>query len=175
MALVLSSARSSTMEPLRKNRWVIQFGTIPGGGAPAELAFVAKTTTVPGLSFQATQTDRLNEKFFIAGKPTWDDLSMTFYDFIQGNNSAGEMVYNWAQNIYNPVTGQMFPKSVYATTATLAQLDPAGGVVRLWNIFYIWPQSVKFGEGLDAASDDVCEVSVTFKYDYAIKGVDVSA
>jgi hypothetical protein len=172
MALVLSSAQSSVLEPHRKNRWIIQFSSIPGGGNAEELAFVAHTSTIPGISFTETEYPRLNEKFYVAGKPTWDSLSMTFYDFINGDKSSGDILYNWSQRIYNPITGQMGFKKQYTTTATLAQLDPAGGVARLWNIFYIWPSSVKFGEGVDYGADDINECNVTFRYDFSIKGID---
>ena len=173
MALVLTSSDSSTLEPVRKNRWIMQFNTIPGGGAAEKLAFAAHTSTTPGVSFNPTEHQRINERFYVAGKPTWDDISMTFYDFIRGSDSAGDIMYNWMQRIYNPITGQMFFKKQYTTTGTLAQLDPAGGVVRLWNIFYMWPTSVKFGEGISADDDGLCEINVTFKYDFAIKGIDV--
>lgn len=173
MSLVLSSSQSSTMEPMRKNRWIMQFSSIPGAGNAEKLAFVAHTSTIPGITYNVTEYNRINEKFFIAGKPGWNDLAMSFYDNINGTDSAGEILYNWSQAIYNPVTGQMGFKKQYTTTATLAQLDPAGGVVRLWNLFYVWPSAVNFGESVSYDEDGINECSITFKYDFAIKGVDV--
>lgn len=174
MAITLSASKSSTVEPIKKNRWIFQFTAIPGndGAAISDLAFAAHTATVPQVSYNAIEKQRLNERFFTAGKPTWTDLSATFYDYIDAK-SAGQILYNWSQQIYNPITGQMFFKKQYSTSATLAQLDPAGAIVRLWNVFYIWPQAVGFGDALSYDDDGISECNVTFKYDYALKANDV--
>lgn len=174
MAITLSASKSSTVEPIKKNRWIFQFTTVPGQSDVASaLAFAAHTATIPEVSYNATENQRLNERFWTAGKPTWNDLAATFYDYIDGANSAGQILYTWSQNIYNPITGQMFFKKQYSTSATLAQLDPAGGIVRLWNVFYIWPQSVGFGDAVSYDDDGIAECNVTFKYDYALKATDV--
>lgn len=174
MAITLSASKSSTLEPIKKNRWIFQFTSIPGNsGGASELAFAAHSSTVPQVSYNPIENQRLNERFFTAGKPTWNDLNATFYDYID-TNSAGQLLYNWSQQIYNPVTGQMFFKNQYSTSATLAQLDPAGAIIRLWNIFYIWPQQVGFGDALNYDDDGISECNVVFKYDYALKANDAN-
>jgi hypothetical protein len=175
MAIYLSSSQSSTLEPLRKNRWVMQFTNVPPGviaNAPERLTFCALTATKPQMTFNAVEQHRLNERFWVAGKVSWNDLAMTFYDFIQGQDTVSNILWNWATTIYNPITGQMFFKTQYMTSATLAMLDPAGGVVQMWNLFYVWPMDINYGD-LSASDDAVCEVSATFKYDYSVKGTDV--
>jgi hypothetical protein len=172
MAISLSSSRSSTLEPMRKNRFVMQFAYIPGGGDPTELAFAMHTSTIPQITYNVIENHRLNEKFFIAGKPTWNDLTSSFYDYIAGTKSTGQILYDWSQSIYNPITGQMFFKSQYTTSATFAQLDPAGGVARLWNLYYVWPSSVGWGDAVSYDDDAIAECNVTLKYDYSIKSID---
>lgn len=178
MALKISDSRSFKMQPLMKNNWVFQFSAIPGNnGTQAEaLAFVAKTCNAPALTFGDTTVNRMNEQYKFAGKPTWNDINCTFYDFIRNSSSnelgAGDILYNWASMVYNPLTGQMGYKTQYATSATLAQLDPAGNIIRAWNMFGIYPSNITWGEGLDYGSTDICEVSAVFKYDLAIKVTD---
>ena len=173
MSITLSSSLSSTLEPMRKNRWVMQFTTVPGStNGPDRLAFMAHTASRPTQTYNQTEYQRLNERFYMAGKMTWSELTMTFYDFMQGPESVSNILYTWSNVIYNPVTGQMGFKKDYATSATLAMLDPAGGIVQTWNYFYIWPATLTFGE-LSADEDGLCEVSAIFKYDFAIKGTDV--
>ena len=173
MAITLSTSRSSTLETVKKNRWIFQFATVPGNGnqAVTDLAFAAHTSTTPTLTFNPVEHHRLNERFWSAGKPMWNDIQATFYDY-HDDLSSGQILYNWASEIYDPITGQMFFKVQYTTSATLAQLDPAGGIFRLWNIFYIWPTNVGFGEALSYDDEGLSECSVTFKYDYAIKAND---
>lgn len=177
MALYLSSSKSSTLEPIRKNRWIMQFTRIPGAlssTATSELAFAAHSASQPTLTTAAQETHRLNEKFYTAGKPEWTEITVEFYDYINSENSAGQILWDWATTVYNPVTGQMFFKTQYTTSATLAMLDPAGGVIRVWNLFYVFPTEVNFGDGLSSDSEEINSVSVNFRYDYAVKGSDVS-
>lgn len=175
MAVAISSTKSSTIEPIKKNRWIWQFTSVPGNGAEAisDLAFAAHSASVPQVTFNATEAQRLNERFWTAGKPTFNDLSCSFYDYIEGSKSSGQIMYNWMQTIYDPITGQMFFKKQYATSGTLAQLDPAGAIVRIWNVFYIWPTSVGFGDALNYDDDGISECAITFKYDFALKANDV--
>jgi hypothetical protein len=171
MALALSSTASSTLEPIRRNRWVMQFTAVPGGGDAENLAFAAHTAARPSITYNVVEHQRLNERFYIAGKPTWNEIPMTFFDFIQGPTSVSEILWNWNNAVYNPITGAMGFKNEYTTSGTLAMLDPAGGIVQVWNLFKIWPYTIGWGE-LSADDDGVAEVSVTFRYDYAVKGTD---
>ena len=176
MPLTLSSSQSSILEPLRKHRWVMQFTAIPGVSASesaTSLAFCAHTAQRPTQTYNVTELQRLNERFYIAGKVIWSELPMTFFDYINGANSASEILNNWSKMVYNPVTGQMGFKKQYTTSGTLAMLDPAGGIVQVWNLFYIWPFTINYGE-LSADDDGLAEVAVTFRYDYAVKGTDVN-
>ena len=180
MALKISDSRSFKLQPLKKNNWVFQFSAIPGNTKIQNetLAFVAKTCNAPQITFADTLIHRMNEQYKFAGNPTWNDITCTFYDFIrkdvegEAELSAGDILYNWSCMIYNPLTGQMGYKTQYATSATLAQLDPAGNIIRAWNLFGIYPSMVDWGQGLDYSSGEACEINATFKYDLAIKVAD---
>lgn len=172
MSLALSSTESSTLEPMRRNRWVMQFTDIPNNGDAEKLAFAAHTSARPTITYNVIEHQRLNERYYTAGKPTWNELPMTFFDFIQGSSSVSQTLWDWNTVVYNPITGAMGFKKEYTTSGTLAMLDPAGGIVQVWNLFYIWPFTVGWGE-LSADDDGIAEVSVTFRYDYAVKGDDL--
>ena len=174
MAIKISDSRSFKMQPLKKNNWIFQFSAIPGNKDQEEaLAFVAKTCNAPVLTFADVPINRMNEQFKFAGNPTWTDIQCTFYDFIRKDEddelSAGDILYNWACMIYNPLTGQMGYKTQYATSASLAQTDPAGNIIRCWNLFGIYPSNIDWGSGLDYGAGEACEISATFKYDLAVK------
>ena len=177
MALKISDSRSFKLQPMKKNNWVFQFSAIPGNDSYQNeaLAFVAKTCNAPAITFGDLDINRMNERYRFIGTPQWNEINCSFYDFIrnadssQNELSAGDILYNWLCMEYNPLTGQMGYKTQYATSATLAQLDPAGNIIRAWNMFGIFPSNVNFGEGLDYGSGEASEVSATFKYDLAIK------
>lgn len=180
MAIKISDSKSFKLQPLKKNNWIFQFSAIPGNSATQTeaLAFVAKSCNAPQITYADTTIQRMNETYKFAGNPTWNDINCVFYDFIRnagnagGENSAGDILYDWSCMIYNPLTGQMGYKTQYATSASLAQTDPAGNIIRCWNLFGIYPSVVTWGEGLDYTSGDACEISATFKYDLAIKVTD---
>jgi hypothetical protein len=174
MAIKISDSKSFKMQPLKKNNWIFQFSAIPGNSNQQEaLAFVAKTCNAPQIQYGDTIINRMNEQYKFAGNPTWQDIQCTFYDFIRrsdaAESSAGDILYDWSCMIYNPLTGQMGYKTQYATSASLAQTDPAGNIIRCWNLFGIYPSQIDWGGGLDYSSGDACEISATFKYDLAIK------
>ena len=175
MAISLSSSQSSTLEPLKKNRWVLQFTSVPGNSsdAAAKLAFCAHTCARPTITYAQTEIQRLNERFYTAGKPTWSEMSMSFYDYIDGPTSVSDILWNWNQKIYSPITGAMGFKVEYAASGTLAMLDPSGGVVQIWNLFYVWPATLAYND-LSADDETPVEVNATFRYDYAVKGIDVN-
>ena len=106
MALFLSSSQSSVLEPVRQNRWMMQFTRVPGnisGNGPSKLAFAAHTAAQPTLTISSQEHHRLNERFYTAGKPEWGEVSVEFYDYIDGEDSVGNIMWEWASSIYNPV------------------------------------------------------------------------
>lgn len=173
MPIMLSSSESSTLEPKRKHRWVLQLNTVPGGGDAGRIAFCAHTGRRPAIAYNVTELQRLNERFYMAGKPTWTEMPMSFYDYMEGSNSVSQILYSWSTSIYDPITGAMGFKEAYKANGTLAMLDPAGGVAEIWNLFYLWPYSIDWGE-LSSEDDGIAEVSAVFRYDFAIKGSDIS-
>ena len=176
MAIRISDSRSFKMQPLKQNNWVFQFSAIPGNNNQQEaLAFVAKTCNAPQITYGDLAVKRMNETYNFAGNVQWNTINCQFYDFIrngaegQQELSAGDILYNWSCMIYNPLTGQMGYKTQYATSATLAQLDPAGNIIRAWNMFGIFPKNINFGSGLDYESGAQCMIECEFCYDLSIK------
>ena len=176
MAIKISDSKSFKLEPMRKNRFLFQFTSVPGNTAGIEegLTFVCKSANVPTITFEDTQTKRIHESFHTAGMVSWNHLNVVFNDFIRNTNakeeiSAGDALYNWCSMIYNPLTGQMGYKTQYATSAAEAQFDPAGNIIRSWNIFGIFPVNVDFGGTLSYEDGGATEISSEFAYDIAIK------
>ena len=94
MGLKISDSRSFKLEPMRKNRFLFQFSSVPGNNAGLEegLAFVAKSASVPTISFEKTTAKRVHEGFNTAGMVSWNDLNVVFNDFIRNESqSSGEV------------------------------------------------------------------------------------
>jgi hypothetical protein len=46
------------------------------------LALAAHTCNAPTLTFAQTEYQRMNETFYTAGKPKWNEINMTFFDSV---------------------------------------------------------------------------------------------
>lgn len=145
-------------EPKRKFRWILQIAGID--------AFTLKTAARPSLTFDETVIDYINTKRYVAGKQTWNPLSITLHDPIAP--SAAQAVMDWVRICYEPLTGRMGYASFYKKDITLKVLDPQGTVVELWDIYGAWIQDSNWGD-LDYASSDNVEIACTLRFDNAVQ------
>jgi hypothetical protein len=176
MSIVLSSAEHSFREPKRKNRWILKFDRIPNkaGSATESLAIDIFSASRPSVNLEPIEVHRLNERFNFASKPSWESMSLTFYDFDKGSESASQILYHWFTSIYNPLTGGQGYAIVYKTNATLVLLGPDGKIIEVWDIFGAFPESVNWQE-LSYDGTDAAMVECSLKYDYAILQSDSGA
>lgn len=138
-------------EYYRKNRWLIEF-VLPAafGGAAADAANVLRvhlsTAARPNISFEETEVHRINGKIYLAGKPSYEPLTVTFYDNlafaggppgIDGTPeplSVSNIIEAWRQTIYQPTQGDAFGAAPNYKGACLLHMlapstitgDPAG-------------------------------------------------
>jgi hypothetical protein len=71
-----------------KNRWRVTFVGIGVEGASSQpLSMQAVTVTRPSLSFDETELNRYNSKAYVAGKHTWEPMSLSFEDDVSGSAS----------------------------------------------------------------------------------------
>lgn len=175
MAIVLSSAEHSFREPKRKNRWILKFDRVPNKADGTEpLAIDILSASRPSVSTEEQEISRLNERFYFAGKPQWEPIECTFYDYDKGSNSAAQILYHWFTAIYNPLTGGQGYAIVYKTNATLVILGPDGKIIEIWDLFGMFPTNVNFNE-LSYDGSDVMQVNASFRYDYAVLQADSGA
>lgn len=145
-------------EPKRKFRWILQIDGID--------AYTLKTAARPSLTFDETVIDYINTKRYVAGKQTWNPLSITLHDPIAP--SAAQKVMDWVRICYEPLTGRMGYATFYKKNITLKVLDPQGTVVELWDVIGAWVQDANWGD-LDYASSDNVEIAATLRFDNAIQ------
>jgi len=191
MAISLSNAISGKREPKRGNRWILKFEDIPrhdrtsqnskysnGAGSDAEsLAIDLFSAGRPNLNVNASEdVSRLNEKWKFAHNPTWDNISVEWYDFDSGKSSATQIVWKWMQTIYDVLNGTMGYAASYKTDASLILLGPGQTfatnpktnieVIEAWDLFGCFPGNMQTGE-LSYENNDVLRVTVDLFYDYA--------
>jgi len=172
-------------EPKRKYRWLAYIGGLQ--------PWVCKKVTKPEFEVTETPHQYLNHEFYYPGRVKWSSVTVTLVD-----PSAPDMAQHFWNALvssgYHPpeAPGDTTTISKHGATKALGKVrlvqlgnkdlatgagggqGTAGGdtVIEEWQLYNPWVKKVTFGE-LDYSSDDMVEVSVEIRYDYAkLNGVD---
>ena len=169
------------VEPKRKYRWLAYIGGLH--------PWVCKKVTKPEWEVTETAHQYLNHEFYYPGRVKWSTVTVTLAD-PQRPDMAQTFYNNLVNSGYHPpessgdtttiskagATGQLGKVRIVMLGAedlavdsqTQAKGPSAGGdpVVEEWVLYNAWVRKVSLGE-LDYSSDDMVEISVELRYDYA--------
>lgn len=158
----------ATLEPKRKFRWLLYWTGVP--------QFIIKSVKKPSYSVATTQHQYLNYEFYYPGRVTWQDITITLVDPVQPDSTASlyRMLENsgyvipskYEQGIARTVSKSQMV-SALGNEIALVQLDSGGtNEIEKWIIKNPLITSVDF-DTVDYSSDEMLNISVTIKYDYA--------
>jgi hypothetical protein len=152
-------------ETKKKNRFNLIMPLDVGG---ASLQASVRSSARPKWTVSEKDLHHLNTKWFLAGKADWETWTCAFYDFVN-DNTLKEM-FKWYNLVYNPSTTLMSTPDVYKKDVIVQMLGPGleGDTIEEYTLYSCWPTSIDGGD-LDMTSDgEVAEISVTFRFDYAV-------
>lgn len=128
------------LEYMRKNRWVLEFAGLPRKIAGNEFGKVLRINCSkaarPKVNFEETKVERINGTVFLAGKPSFDAMAVTFYDSLTpsaaieeaglvGYPTVSGILESWRELIYQPNMGDAFGSVAnYKALAYLHMLEP---------------------------------------------------
>ena len=174
MSFWTETKADAMQDPKRKFRFIVRMNAF----ADNEIWF-AKTAAKPSFAIAAAEHKYLNHTFYYPGSVTWNDVSITFVDPTSPDVAASfsDLIGKAGYKPPNPDEFQTISKA--STVAAMGdveitQLDAAGNDLETWILKNAWPTEVKYGE-LEYGGDDLTEVSVTFKYDWATMTVGSSS
>ena len=147
-------------EPLRKNRFIFRF--------PDELGIQewwVSTGSRPKYTSSEVEIPFLNTSTFVAGRFTWDSISVEFRDPI--GPSATQALMEWVRLHSESVTGRQGYAAGYKKDVELEMLDPTGVVVQKWILQGTQINDADFGS-LGYSDNELATISVTFRFDRAI-------
>jgi hypothetical protein len=147
-------------EPLRKNRWLLRF--------PADLGIQEwwlSSASRPCIKQTEKEIQFLNTSTWVVGRYTWDTIQVKLRDPI--GPSASQAIMEWVRLHSESVTGRQGYAAGYKRDVELEMLDPTGVVVSKWILKNVMITDASFGE-LDYSQDDVAEIQITLRFDYAI-------
>jgi hypothetical protein len=155
--LSVSEMLPNKFEPKRKFRWVFAIEGID--------SFLMKAAARPTINTAEQEINFINAKRYIAGKTTFDTISVTIYDPIAP--SGAQQVMEWIRTHYESVSGRAGYADFYKRDCQLKMLDPVGTVVELWDIKGAFITSAGFGD-LAYDGDDPMEISLTLRFDNCV-------
>ena len=155
--LAVSDMLPNKFEPKRQFRWVLAIEGID--------AFIIKTATRPNISIEEVEIPFINHKRYIAGKASFETLSVTMHDPIAP--SGAQQVMEWVRTHFESVSGRAGYADFYKRDIQLKMLDPIGTVVELWDIKGAFLTAADFGS-LAYDANDPAEISLTIQYDNCV-------
>ena len=147
-------------EPKRQNRFILRFPTSLGINE-----WFVESASRPSIKIGSTEIQFLNTSTFVAGRFTWDAVSVKFRDPI--GPSASQALMEWVRLCAESVTGRMGYAAGYKKNVDLEMLDPTGVVVEKWILEGCFLTSVDFGS-LGYSDDKIATVSTSLRMDRCI-------
>jgi len=166
-------------EPKRAHRFILRLpGLIDVSEEHTYAEYLAKTCTKPSYSLTSTEHKFLGNTYYYPGTVTWNDVTVTIVNSLvpDGNKILYDAL---SQSGYlRPdaqldalVEGSVGTVNKASALGALGQVsideltgigDPAG----TWTLQNAFITEAKFGD-LDYASDELLNIDITFKYDWA--------
>lgn len=163
------------LHPKQKHRWQVTFvglARLVPGASSRELTRQAINVTRPNLVFDEVPMHRYNSVSYVAGKHTFDPISLTLEDDITG--LAAYAVQGQLET-QQRLIGADLPGEWLNAAATgsdykfgtiLEALDGNEGVVERWKLEGCFILSADYGD-LDYSVSDAATISLQIRYDHA--------
>ena len=163
--------QSPAKDPKRAFRFKVQFGQ-------SGTLWYAKTAARPTLSFSEATHSYLNHTYYWPGRAEWSEVEIVFIDPVEPDLSA-DLMEALQDSGYRIPAGATEFSSISKASATqslgpstdsndvqIFMIDEDGFELEQWTLKHAWIKSVAFSN-LDYSSDDMSDVTVTFRYDWA--------
>tara|TARA_R100000278_G_scaffold92679_1_gene70695 strand:- start:727 stop:1314 length:588 start_codon:yes stop_codon:yes gene_type:complete len=162
---------ASIKDPKRNFRFRIEFQGIQGPDGPS--LWFAKTAAKPSFAISAAEHKYLNHTFYYPGSVTWNDITITMVDPNDPDMTA-TMAAIVQEGGYRPPTDANSLQTMSKATAvnalgsvTITQIDAEGNDLEVWTLWNAFITDLKFGDTLAYGDENLTELSVTLKYDWA--------
>lgn len=127
-------------------------------------------SSVPQFTINVQRYERGNEIVKFAGKPQWNNTSITVDDVVGLNTK--EILLSWKALAYNTHTRKGGRMSNYKKTCTLVEYTQDYEPIRSWTLYGCFVSAVNDSE-FNKASDDKRSLTATIEYDRAEESYDI--
>ena len=171
---------STALEPKRQYRFRLTISAVGCAGAVSNAIWFAKKVTIPSFTVGEIKHSFVDKTFYFPGRVEWNAIEATLVDpanpdavDITNKILVGSGYYVPAKADGTEDWGSMSKQE--AATAIgeviIDVIDQDGNSIEQWRLINPFVKSVKFGE-LSYDSDELREIGIEFRYDYAICEID---
>ncbi len=165
---------STQLDSVRAYQFEIRFFGLPQAliGSQQDLTLAAKQVGPISLTLDDITVDRVNDRVFYPGKPSQDELTVTFDNLYLKNTTPA--LWEWLKSIYDPVTGDMTKlaapggpgnRTFKASRVVVMQLDNTRNPHAAIELYGVFPKAVRFSEH-NYSTNEFSTVEVTFRWDF---------
>jgi len=159
-------------DPKRKFRFKVSMTNFTGDATST--VWYAKTVTKPSFQIATTEHKYLNHTFYYPGTVTWQDVTITMVDPAGTKSNVAKLMSTVMEgsgyavpadpSMHTTVTKS---KASFALGAVIiTQMDGEGKDLETWTLNNAFVTEMKYGD-LEYGADDLMELSMTLKYDWA--------
>ncbi len=158
------------LQPKLRNRWRVTFANMGGGVDSQPVSMQAVTVTRPSLSFDPVELNRYNSRAWVAGKHTWEPVTLTLEDDVTGTAAAviQEQIQKqqWLTGAEGPWLAAAGEGSLYKFVTHLDMLDGNEQVIERWILEGCWILSVDYTD-LDYGDSQAVRINLQIRFDHA--------
>lgn len=167
-------------EPLRQNRWYIQFGNLSG------YQYALKSCSKPEYDIGVSEHVLLNHTFRYPKNLVWKPITVKMISVTAGSNDTmsltkklNEMLFSSGYGLGTAPEGLDLSENLILNNSIskydlheslgqikLTQIDSNGNDIETWQLFNSFINNIKFGN-LSYDNDGFVDVDLTIQYDYA--------
>ena len=167
----------SNITPKRNFRFLVQIDGITtnaGAAVKDSLLWYAKTAQLPSFEMAETEHNFLDNKFYFPGRVSWSEVAVSLVDPVSPDATAifsrlmmkqGYVIKDASMGTA-PTISKRKAVSGGVANVSITVIDDEGTEIEKWVLKNPFIKSVSFSD-LDYSSDDLKQIDVTFRYDWA--------
>ena len=167
-----SSASQGLLMPKLQYRFRVVLENFGVSTPRSELTKQVMDCTRPNLTFDNITLDVYNSKVYMAGKHTWDPITITIRDDV--NNAVSKLVGEQVQKQFDFFEQASATSGIdYKFTSRIEMLDGGNGastpnVLETWELYGAYVESVNYNT-LAYNTSDPATITLNIRYDNAIQ------
>jgi len=167
-----SSASQGLLMPKLQYRFRVVLENFGVSTPRSEITKQVVDVTRPNLTFDDITLDVYNSRIYMAGKHTWEAITLTLRDDV--NNSVSKLIGEQVQKQFDFFEQASAASGIdYKFTTRIEMLDggngaTAPGILETWELYGSYVQSVNYNT-LAYATSEAVTITLSIRYDNAVQ------